>query len=83
MNHSTLLSVRSLSLVIAEMYFRRVCLTQVLHILLLNLVFFFPVFYQNCCQARLFFMSGILCYVKIFYLMLLTMDSKGFVDFLC
>lgn len=54
MNHSTLLSVRSLSLVIAEMYFRRVCLTQVLHMVLLNLVFFFPVFYQNRCQARLF-----------------------------
>lgn len=46
--------------------------------------FLFHVFYQNCCQARLFSsMSGILCFVKIVYLTLLTMDSKGFVDFLC
>lgn len=56
-NHSTVLSVRSLSLVIGEMYFKRVCLTQILHILYLNLFFFFPVFTRIVAKLDFFFVS--------------------------
>lgn len=57
MNLSTVLSVRSLSLVIGEMYFKRVCLTQTLRILYLNLFFFFPVFTRIVAKLDFFFVS--------------------------
>lgn len=65
-----------------QMYFRSVCLTQILHILYLNFSFFL-FFSRIVAKLDFFFVSGKLCFVKIVYLTLLTMDSKGFVDFLC